>query len=192
MKSEKSIQFIKERTLLYLFLFVAPFSFAQHDSERNNTFHKELNQLKLFVPPLIDSTSFDSFIDEDNYMELNSTVFKLSEVYSNWYNKEYNYRAIYAYQIRLSEQFYSIVVTVLRGDNEMESILINYDLKGNLIASEMVSYDEIAEGWTRYTATIEMNQIIRTYYIWASEEDFPVMEVSFIKIAANGEFLIEK
>lgn len=176
----------------YLFLLFASFSSAQNIQEKKDSFLQEIEQLASKPLPIIDSTSFDSFIDEDDYKEVDSDALKLAEVYSNWNEKGYNFRAIRAYKINLSNNFYSVVVTVLKGDNEMESILINYDLTGNPIASEMVSYDEIAEGWTRYTSMIEKNQISRTYYIWASEEDFPVMEVSFIKIAPNGEFSAKK
>lgn len=153
----------------------------------HGTFLKEaLLQLQRKDVPLIDSTSFDSFIDIDDYKTIDADLFMLPKIYKNWHSKNYRMRTINAYRLNLSENFYTAVITVLINDTEMETQLINYDLKGNIMGSQMVSYDEIAEGWSRYTSTIEKEKIIRSYYMSPNEDDLPVMEVSFIKIKPNG------
>ncbi|WP_346237155.1 hypothetical protein ABDK00_012010 [Niabella insulamsoli] len=153
----------------------------------HGTFLKEaLLKLPLKTVPLIDSTSFDSFIDIDDYKPIDADLFMLPKIYKNWHSKNYRICTINAYRLHLSENFHTVVATVLKADFEMETRLINYDLKGNIMGSQMVSYDEISEGWRRYTSTIEKKKIIRSYYMSPNEDDVPVMEVNFIKIKPNG------
>ena len=105
------------------------------------------------------------------------------------FNKEgYPYRAIANYRIALSDQFYTVVVTVLQGDNEMVTTLINYDLDGNIIAHELLAYDEIAEGQSKTESTIEKDRITSKHTYWVSEDDGEVEEIETIRIEPNGTF----
>ncbi|WP_321285832.1 hypothetical protein [uncultured Sunxiuqinia sp.] len=157
---------------------------AQTDNSTN--FKEVLQKLKQKSVPLIDSTSFDSFIDEEDYKTINTEALKLVKIYKNWNNPNYNYRAIDAYRLNLSNKFYTVVVSVLLGDNELENRLINYDLNGSIITSEIVAYDEIAEGWTRYQSKIEAKKITIKYHVLVSDDDASQMEINTLKIEANG------
>lgn len=168
-------------------------AFSQDTKAKNiqADFIREFNNLPSLPIPRIDSTSFDSFIDPDDYKNVNAEAFKLADVFLQWHFEGFQFRPIRAYRIHLSDLFYSVAVTVRKGDAEMVTQLINYDLNGKVIDSEMISYDEIAEAMTRYTSLIEPTKIVRTYYIWSNPEEFPVMEVTHIHIDKNGKFTEE-
>jgi len=159
---------------------------AVAQTDENTNFKEVLQKLKLKSVPLIDSTSFDSFIDEEDYKTINTEALKLVKVYKNWNNPNYNYRAIDAYRLNLSKDFYTVVVTVLLGDNELENRLINYELNGSIITSEIVAYDEIAEGWTRYQSKIEAKKITIKYHVLVSDDDASQMEINTLRIEPNG------
>ena len=159
---------------------------AVAQTDENANFKEVLQKLKLKSVPLIDSTSFDSFIDEEDYKTINTEALKLVKIYKNWNNPNYNYRAIDAYRLNLSNKFYTVVVSVLLGDNELENRLINYDLNGSIITSEIVAYDEIAEGWTRYQSKIEAKKITIKYHVLVSDDAASQMEINTLKIEANG------
>lgn len=187
----KPAKILFSRTALCgLFSLVMFSTLSQSGTKKNveNVFSNAIQLLPSKAIPTVDSTSFDSFIDEDDYKIVDTDALQLDRIFPAWNSEGYHFRAIHAYQIYLSHSFISIVVTVLKGDNEMESLLINYDPDGNMIDFEMVSYDEIAEGWTRYTSMIEKNLLTRTYYIWSSEDSFPIMEVSLLSINSDGTF----
>ena len=133
--------------------------------------------------PHIEATNFDRFIDEDDYKEVDVKAFKLETVYPNFYKEGYNYRAIASYKIKLSDKFYSIVVTVKRGDNEMESTLINYDLDGNIIGHQMIAYDEIAEGMFRAESKITNKGLVTNQVAWYEE---PQIEQSIYRLTNDG------
>ena len=48
----------------------------------------------------------------------------------------------------------------------METLLINYRLDGSLIDYKVVSYDEIAEGWSKIESLIEANLLTITRTTW--------------------------
>lgn len=154
------------------------------------TFKEELQKLKTKKVPLIDSTSFDSFIDESDYKTINAEAFQLPKIYKNWYEENDKHRAVSAYRLNLSDDFYTVVVTVLSGDEVMESKLINYDLEGNVIASEMIAYDETVESWARTKSTIESNKITIDYQYTVSEDDEDGPVYSVVKIESDGNFRV--
>ncbi|MDG5492034.1 hypothetical protein [Psychroserpens sp. SPM9] len=133
--------------------------------------------------PLNDTTNFDSFIEAEDYKTVDVKTLKLEDVYANFYKEGYNYKAIRCYKIVLSKDFYSVVVTVKKGDNEMESTLINYDLKGNIIDHEVVAYDEIAEGQSRIETKIERNKLTVDHILWIDEKK---VNTSLHTIEADG------
>ncbi|WP_215224676.1 PA3715 family protein [Echinicola shivajiensis] len=157
---------------------------AVEPSEGVTIFREELQKLKVKSVPLVDSTSLGSFKDKSDYQNINAEALKLSDV--NWNNSKFNYHAISAYRLNLSKDFHTIVVTVLQNDDIIESRLINYDLYGNVIASEMIAYDEMVESWARSKATIEADRIIHHYQYTVNEDDEPDSGKSIVKIEANG------
>lgn len=152
----------------------------------DGAFKKELQKLPLKAVPITENTSFDSFIDEDDYKAINAKVLKLHKIYKNWSNPVQKFRAIVAYRLDLSKDFYTVVVTILQGEYIMETQLINYDLKGTIIASEMVAYDEITEGWTRSKSTITKETITYNYQYPVNEEQQTTSETHVVSIEPNG------
>ncbi|CAM1340123.1 PA3715 family protein [Tenacibaculum aestuarii] len=161
---------------------------AKPSEHVTTTFKEELLKLKLKTVPLVDSTSFDSFIDENDYKTINAEAFQLPKVYKNWDNSKSNYRAIDAYRLNLSRDFYTVVVTVLQNEEVMESKLINYNIEGNVIASKMIAYDEIVESWARTKSTIESNKITIDYQYTVNENDGDGPIYSIVKIEPDGNF----
>ncbi|WP_108809040.1 hypothetical protein [Aquimarina spinulae] len=148
------------------------------------SFNKIISEIKTKSTPLIDATNFDSFIDEDDYKKVNIKALKLENIYPDFNKEGHHYRAIASYRVEISGEFYSIVVTTLKGDHEMESVLINYDLEGNIIDSKVISYDEIAEGQSRIESKIEENELTINNILWIDEKK---VETTSFQIKANGK-----
>lgn len=109
--------------------------------------------------PLIDSTNFDNIkkVKEFNTEEI--IILQLSEIYPNSKKEKTGYKFQPAYKLKKSDNFYTLVLNVFKGDHELESVLINYDLEKKLIAYKIIAYDEIAEGWSRKFSKIEKSSI---------------------------------
>ncbi|MEE9361222.1 MAG: hypothetical protein V3U92_01340 [Cellulophaga sp.] len=136
----------------------------------NSSFNKIINEIKTKTTPLIDSTNFDNFKEINFYTKQEVHTLKLEKIYPNFYKEGYNYKATASYKIEISKDYHSIVITILKGDHEMESVLINYELSGKFIDSKVVSYDEIAEGQSRIESKIEHNQLTVNNIFWMDEK----------------------
>jgi len=155
--------------------------------DKNFSFKKNINELKTKTVPLIDSTNFDTFIEEIKvYNKEEIGILQLKKIYPNYYKEGYNYRAIPNYKMELSKNFHSIVITIFKGDNEMESVLINYDLEGNMIDSKVISYDEIAEGQSSIQSKIEYNQLTVNNIFWVDEKQ---QTTEMFKIDVRGKII---
>jgi len=155
---------------------------AEPSKYTTTTFKEEFLKLKQKNVPLIDSTSFDNLTDKVDYQKINTEALKLAKVYKNWEELKSNFRIIDAYRLKLSKDFYSVVITALQSNEEIESRLINYDLEGKVIASEMVAYDAKVQNWTSTKSKIEANRITSNYQFNVNKE------ISIIKIEPNGHF----
>ncbi|MFC5048383.1 hypothetical protein ACFSTE_13600 [Aquimarina hainanensis] len=147
-------------------------------------FKECINAIEIKSIPLIEATNFDSFIDEDDHRNVDDNALKLEKIYPEFNKEGYHYRAVNCYRLELSKRFYSVVVTILKGDNEMESVLINYDLNGALIDSKVVSYDEIAEGQSRIESKIEEKKLTINNIFWIDEKK---VETTSFLVKANGK-----
>lgn len=152
--------------------------------DKKPSFEDVINSINLKETPLIESTNFESFIDESDYDDVNVKALKLEQIFPDFYNEPRNYWAVRNYRLQLSENFHSIVITIRRGDHEMESVLVNYDLEGQIIDHKIVSYDEIAEGMQQTTSKIENNQITITSKTYLEET---IEETYFFKIDDIGK-----
>ncbi len=148
-------------------------------------FNQLLKELRTKTVPLIDSTNFDTFIEERKiYNKEEISILQLEKIYPNYYKEGYNYRATPNYKIKLSNKFHSVVIAIYKGDHEMESVLINYDFNRNTISSKVISYDEIAESLSRKHSKIENNiiTIIDEFY-----GDTKQIDTTKFHISRNGE-----
>lgn len=154
-------------------------------------FSSVISEMKIKTVPLIDATNFDSFIEEGDYDNVNVQALKLKKIYPNFYKEGHNYKAIANYKLELSEDFYTVVVTVLKGEHEMESVLINYDLNGTIIDSKVISYDEIAEGMFKIESKIEQSKLTITSTV-DMEEKNETIEAFRIKTDGKIESVPQK
>lgn len=133
--------------------------------------------------PMIDSTNFDN-IKEGRKINLKEIkTLQLETIYPDFKKEGHSYKFTAGYQLEISKQFKTFVVCVYKGDHELESVLINYDLKGKLLDSERISYDEIAEGWSRETATIKNDCILTINALYT---DAPQIDTTLFHINRFG------
>jgi hypothetical protein len=150
-------------------------------------FLKTVANTKTLKLPHIENINFDSFIDEDDYEAIDFKAFKLDQIYPDYNAEGRNYRAIAKYTVPIRDNFHSVVVTILKSENEMESVLINYDPEGTIIAHELVSYDEIAEGMSRTVSRISENRLTVNRIFWGN-----IREVEQIEYEITWDGTIEK
>ncbi len=137
--------------------------------------------------PVVEMTNFDSFIDEDDYEEIDANALKLDQIYPDFNNENYRFRPIAYYQVPLSNNFHTIVITLLKGEHEMKTVLINYDTEGKPIAHEEVAFDEIAESMSRTVSRISENKLTVNRIFWGN-----IREVEEIEYEIRGDGTIKK
>ncbi|APY07610.1 hypothetical protein BWZ20_04540 [Winogradskyella sp. J14-2] len=140
------------------------------------TLKEVLEETSIKTLPHIETTNFDDFIDPDDYKDIDAQLFKLETIYPNFYKEGHNYRAIRIYSLPLHEDYFSVVITIEKGENEMESVLVNYTKDGELIDHAVVSYDEIAEGWSRRVSRISKHTLTTNYITWFDDKEIEQTE----------------
>ena len=110
--------------------------------------------------PLIDSTNFESIKDVKEFNNEQIKSLQISVIYPKLYEEGNSYKIKPAYKINLSKEFYTVAAYIFKGEQELETILINYNSSNeNLIDFKTITYDEIAEGWSRKYSKINNNVI---------------------------------
>ena len=152
------------------------------ESIKHEDFEAILSSLKTKTLPVIESTNFDDFIEAEDFKNLDYKALSLDKIYPYFNEEGYNFRAISAYKLDVSNQFYTLVVTIKKGDNEMESQLIDYDLNGRILDFKLVSYDEIAEGLSAIQSKITKDTVYRHHFFYEDEG----FEEDYFQILENG------
>ncbi|MDC6384662.1 hypothetical protein PP180_04765 [Muricauda sp. SK9] len=134
--------------------------------------------------PHIDTTNFDRFIEEEDIKKVDTRALSIEKIYPDFYAEASRYRAMDSYKVALSPDFHTVVVTFRKGDFEMESTLINYDLEGNIIDHQLIAYDEVAEGMSRIESRISGNKITMNRIFWTEKKEIEQEEFS---IKDNGK-----
>jgi hypothetical protein len=151
-------------------------------------FKQEVEATRIRTLPTTDDRNFDSFIEAEDYNDVNIEVLNLNDIiYHNFNQDIHKYKALASYRIEFSEDFYSIVVTIKKGETKMESILINYTLDGKFIDSILISHDEIDENPTRTTTKITQSTLTRSHIFQEGEEERT--EESVYKIDVEGRIV---
>ena len=150
-------------------------------------FDEAIGAAKSKTLPVVEMTNFDSFIDEDDYDEIDANALKLDQIYPDFNNENYSFRPIAYYQVPLSNNFHTIVITLLKGEHEMTTVLINYDTEGKPIAHEEVGFDEIAESMSRTVSRISENKLTVNRIFWGN-----IREVEEIEYEIRGDGTIKK
>jgi hypothetical protein len=143
-------------------------------------FNAAIDQTKTKPLPQIETTNFDSFNEPEDYDEVDVQLFQLESIYPNFHKDTHNFKAISKYKLAISEAFHSVVITIQKGDNEMETILINYDKDGQIISHIVVAYDEIAEGMSQIVSRINNYEIIKHNIFWAEKKQIEEENYSII------------
>ncbi len=137
--------------------------------------------------PLLETTNFDSFIEPEDYKNIDAKALMLEKIYPEYYDENYMFKAINAYRLELFKDIKTVVVTVTKGEHEMETVLINYKENGNIISSQIVAYDEIAESMSRIESKITQDYITTSNILY---DNITQIEQETFKLKPNG--LIEK
>jgi len=153
-------------------------------------FQNIINQIKEKTMPVIDTTNFDNINAQiKNYNTKQIENLQLDEIYSNIENVVFKF--IPSYKLNISKEFITIIIIVHKGEHELETILINYDLKGKLIDYKIIAYDEIAESMFQKISQINNTKLIITDKVWTNKEqititEFEISEIGKIKAVANN------
>ena len=147
-------------------------------------FSEVMNGIEEKQLPLIDTTNFDRFIDEADRKVFDAQILSIEKVYPDFYTEASKYQPMDVYKVPLSSKFYTVVMTFRKGDFEMESTLVNYDLEGTMIDHQLIAYDEIAEGNSRMESKISENKILSNRIFWTEKKE---IEQEEYRIKSDGK-----
>lgn len=177
--------------------------------ENEYSLEKIINKIKERKIPLIDSTNFDNFKSTDFYNVEQLKILQIKKIYPEidneieyestnkdgkppytYYSTKNDFKVASSYKLNISDKFKTIVLATFKGEHEIESSIINYDLEGSLIDFKVISYDEIAEGAFRIETKIEQNKLTISNIVWFDEkfeekEEFKIDQNGKIKPVAN-------
>ncbi len=128
-----------------------------------------IEQISFKNLPIIDSTNFDNIVKVKEFTKEEIKLLQLNKIYPDIDKKNNKLKFQPSYKINLGD-FNSVVINVFKGEHELESILIIYDSyyklsqyynqEDKLTSNSLtISYDEIAEGWSRKFSKIENNTV---------------------------------
>lgn len=101
--------------------------------------------------------------------------------------KDKTTRCIINYRVNLSDDFKTIVYCVFPSENEIKSVLVNYDADYNIIDQTTVAYDEIAEGLLNTYSIIQKNEIETVEQTFGEEANS--INLKTFDLAENGKII---
>ena len=122
----------------------------------NPDFKTILEKFPLKLTPVVDSTNFDNENLLKPLTEADLKELKLDKVFTDGSNFKINSR------YELSPEFKTISVSFNKGEMEISTELLNFNLQGELIDHMEVAYDEIAESAFRKSSQITKDKIVLT------------------------------
>ncbi|MEZ4778743.1 MAG: hypothetical protein R2786_05100 [Flavobacteriaceae bacterium] len=158
----------------------APFQFSQQK------FDRIIQSIATKPFPVVDTSNFDNITIEKEFNKQEIALLQLEKIYPDIFKLTPTFKVQPAYKITFSKDFHSVVFTIFKGENELESILINYDLNGNIIDHLVVAYDEIAEGWSKKVGSITKNYLRIDAIFWDE-----IKEVTQTTFTINNDGKIE-
>jgi len=114
--------------------------------------------------PLVDSTSFSNHIEGKLLNKKEQKLLGLLNVFGEELNSE-NAKVGVSYLPIISDNFKSVVYYLYSNSTQLTCALVNYNLDFNIISSQLVSSDEIADGLLRSKATIYKDKIVLKEYV---------------------------
>ena len=150
-------------------------------------FDSIINTLNKKILPVIDTTNYNNTNPHNLFTKQEIITLQLESIYPDFFKETHNYQAQPAYKLDYSKDYHTVAFTIFKGENELESVLVIYDLNGKILDHIIIAYDEIAEGWSRKVAYIT-NNFIRVDQIFWSE----IKEVIQTTYQINNEGKIEE
>jgi len=151
--------------------------------QSNNKF-SFLEKYELKETLLKDSTSFKNSKSNNLLSKEQVELLQLNKKIKEGESFKINYR------INLSDKFNTIVISYQLGENELYTVLINYDENYKIIDSIEIAYDEIAESFLRKESEISKLEIKVKDTDSSSGET--KTKVSIYKIQLDGKLLKTK
>lgn len=133
--------------------------FLKTESISHNTLNEIWKTLPLKKSPIIDSTNFDNIIKLKEFNKEEIKLLKLKKVYPEIEKENSPFKIYPSYKLELSDQYYTLIINIYKGEHELETLLVNYSKDEKIINYKVISYDEIAEGWSRKHSKINSNVI---------------------------------
>ncbi|MEN7547578.1 hypothetical protein AAG747_06655 [Rapidithrix thailandica] len=149
---------------------------SSQNETQATSFQQLLSNVSSQKLPYTDSTNFDNFNKEDYLTKEQMRLLQLHKIYPEMDKEGFTLKAVLSYRLDLSVEYTTLVVIVFKGDHEMESQLINYDTQEQLIDHLTISYDEIAEGWSRKESLVGKEKITVTDILWMEEKQVEITE----------------
>ena len=135
--------------------------------------------------PVVEDTNFDTFTDENKLTASQIKILNLDKIIDN---KEV-VNVFLNYNLIISRDFKSMVISYERGDAELVTVLVNYDHNYTLIDFKNIAYDEIAENMVSIYCEIKKNEIVCTETDYSNEE--PVLTEKKYTILKNGKIKVK-
>ena len=145
----------------------------------NPNFETILEKFPLKSIPVVDSTNFDNENLLKPLAEADLKELKLDKVFADGSNFKINSR------YELSPDFKTISVSFNKGEMEISTELLNFNLQGELIDHMEVAYDEIAESAFRKSSQISKDKIVLTDENYL--EDLAKIQKFTYKILPSGK-----
>ena len=148
-------------------------------------FHLLADNFALKNLPVSDDSNFNNTAITEVLDKEEANLLKLGKIYPNFFTAGYSFKVKPSHRLNIQENIRTLVLNVAKGEHELETILVNYDIDGNLIDYKIIAYDEIADGSHTISSTIEDNLITITHY-WIDEEEDVTQR---FKIETNGKII---
>jgi len=146
-----------------------------------HSFLKEYSTKNL---PVIDTTSFSNHVEGKLLTKKQQKKLGLNTIFGEKLDRNKNKVGI-SYLPKISNNYISIVYYFYIDNNELTSMLVNYNSDYKIINSQMLAYDEITDGLLKSTSTIYSDKIVLKEYI----ADTPT-EIRY-NILENGDIVRE-
>ncbi len=131
-------------------------------------FREILNDFPLKSTPLIDTTNFEKKQTGTKFNAAEIELLQLEKIYPNILKE--GYETYPSYKLELSDGYYTLILTIYRGEHELDAILINYSKDEQLISHKVIAYDEVAEGWSQIQSRIEGHTITKLDIFYGEEK----------------------
>ena len=134
--------------------------------------------------PVIDSTNFGNHIEKNVLTKKQQKQLGLNSIFGNKLDKMTNKVGV-SYLPEISENFISVVYYFYIDNKELTTMLVNYTPEYKIINSQMIAYDEIADGYLKTVGTVYNDKIVLQEFFGESSS-----EIRF-NILENGDIVRE-